>query len=556
MDGFASFLRNFGVVRLGIMGIVAVAVLGFISFAAMRFGQPGMSLLYSGLDLDESGRIVAKLDEMKVPYELQQNGTAIYVPDRDVLRIRVQMAEQGLPTGGSLGYELFDRTDTLGTTSFVQNVNLVRALEGELARTIRQIDRVKGARVHLVLPKREVFARKDRKPSASIVLKLQGGITPTQVQAIQNLVAAAVPELTTDRVSIVDSRGNLLTKGLEGDGLSAMANRLTEIRINHENRLKSAIEQLLGRTVGINNVRAEVTVDLDQSRIVTNAEEYNPDGQVVRSTQTVEESSEEIDGGPANVSVEQNLPGEQAQNGPGSQSKSARTEETTNFEITKTVRNTTREAGAIKRISVAVVVNGSYVTDKDGKRTYQPRSEKEIEALTALVRSAIGYDAERGDTVEVVNLQFAELNTDSDAFAAPPGVILGLSKTDIFKIAEMVVFGIVAILVLLLVVRPLLTKAMTIGLESSPALAHAGAGEGAIALTGPDGTPAIAGPGGEGGEMGQLAAPDEESAESMIDVAQIEGRVKASSMKKIADLVDKHPEEAVNIMRNWLYDDQ
>ncbi len=556
MDGFASFLRNFGVVRLGIMGIVAVAVLGFISFAAMRFGQPGMSLLYSGLDLDESGRIVAKLDEMKVPYELQQNGTAIYVPDRDVLRIRVQMAEQGLPTGGSLGYELFDRTDTLGTTSFVQNVNLVRALEGELARTIRQIDRVKGARVHLVLPKREVFARKDRKPSASIVLKLQGGITPTQVQAIQNLVAAAVPELTTDRVSIVDSRGNLLTKGLEGDGLSAMANRLTEIRINHENRLKSAIEQLLGRTVGIDNVRAEVTVDLDQSRIVTNAEEYNPDGQVVRSTQTVEESSEEIDGGPANVSVQQNLPGEQTQNGPGTQSKSARTEETTNFEITKTVRNITREAGAIKRISVAVVVNGSYVTDKDGKRTYQPRSEKEIEALTALVRSAIGYDAERGDTVEVINLQFAELNTDSDAFAAPPGVVLGLSKTDIFKIAEMVVFGIVAILVLLLVVRPLLTKAMTIGLESSPALAHAGAGEGAIALAGPDGTPAIAGPGGEGGEMGQLAAPDEEGADSMIDVAQIEGRVKASSMKKIADLVDKHPEEAVNIMRNWLYDDQ
>ena len=556
MDGFASFLRNFGIVRLGIMGVVAIAVLGFISFAAMRFGQPGMSLLYSGLDLDESGRIVTQLEEMKVPYELQQNGTAIYVPERDVLRIRVQMAEQGLPTGGSLGYELFDRTDTLGTTSFVQNVNLVRALEGELARTIRQIDRVKGARVHLVLPKREVFARKDRKPSASIVLKLQGSITQDQVMAIQNLVAAAVPELTTDRVSIVDSRGNLLTKGMEGDGLSAMANRLTEIRINHENRLKSAVEQLLGRTVGINNVRAEVTVELDQSRITTNSEEYNPDGQVVRSTQTVEETSEEIDGGPANVSVEQNLPGEQAQNGPGIQSKSARTEETTNFEITKTVRNTTREAGAIKRISVAVVVNGTYITDKDGNRTYQPRSDQEIEALTALVRSAIGYDAERGDTVEVVNLEFAELNTDSDAFSAPPGVILGLSKTDIFKIAEMVVFGIVAILVLLLVVRPLLTKAMTIGMESSPALAHAGAGEGAVALTGPDGTPALAGPGGEGGEMGQLTGPDEEGSESMIDVAQIEGRVKASSMKKIADLVDKHPEEAVNIMRNWLYDDQ
>ncbi len=281
-------LRNLGAARLAILGVTAAALIGFFLFIGMKVTQPRMALLYGNLDLQDSANIVARLEQQKVPYQIAANGAQVLVPEDRVLRLRMQMAEAGVPAGGSIGYELFDKANALSATNFMQNLNHLRAMEGELARTIRAIDQVQSARVHLVLPKREVFSREQREPSASIVIKTRGGrLDQPQVRAIQNLVAGAVPDLKSSRVAIIDDRGNLLAGANTeeaADPVAAGASKMVEVRRQAEDRLRKAIETLLERSVGIGNVRAEVSVDMDFDRVTTNQELFDPEQQVVRST--------------------------------------------------------------------------------------------------------------------------------------------------------------------------------------------------------------------------------------------------------------------------------
>lgn len=275
MEGFLNALRSIGPARLAVIAGTVLATVAFVVYLGSRMMTPPMALLFGGLDTKESADLVAKLDGMKVPYEIRGNGTQILVPDDQVLKLRLTLARDGLPTGGTLGYELFDKTDSLGTTSFVQNINHLRALEGELARTIRSLNGVSGARVHLVLPRREVFSRETRDPSASVVLKLRSarGLDKGQVLAVQNLVAAAVPELKTSRIAIVDESGKFLTRALEGDGPNSAAT-IAENKNALEEKYKHAIEALLERSVGPGKVRAEVSVDINYDRVVTNQKSF------------------------------------------------------------------------------------------------------------------------------------------------------------------------------------------------------------------------------------------------------------------------------------------
>lgn len=535
------------------LGIVAVLG-GFFIFVTTRLSAPNMELLYRGLDLQDSGAVVSRLEAMNIPYELRNNGSEVYVASSQVLKTRVSLAQDGLPAGGSVGYELFDRSQTLGTTSFVQNLNRLRALEGELARTIRTIDHVVGARVHLVLPKREVFSRQKNEPTASIILKMQGAsrLDKQQVQAIQNLVAAAVPGLKTTNISIVDGRGTLLARGMQGDANALALSALEEKRLDLQNRYKSAIEELLQNRVGLGNVRAEVTVELDREQSTINAETYDPDGQVVRSNQAVEEqsASSETDGQDS-VSVATNLPqGADTGTTAGSNSSNTRTEETTNYEISKTVKKEVHEAGAIKRISVAVLVNGVVGKDANGKRTYTPRSAEELQKLQALVRSVIAYNEDRGDTIEIANMEFVPL--DDIGNQAEDISFLGMTKADYFRVAEMLVLTVVGVLVLLLVVRPLVSRGLTIAADAVAASTKQLTDGSAGALPGPDGLLA--------GEVGPDGMPVENlTAEGVdqdaLDIERIEGQVRSSPTKRIAELVSKHPDETVAIMRSWLYQD-
>lgn len=558
MNGLEQVVRNLGAARLAAMAVVGVGVVVFFIFMTQRFNQPPMAMLYRGLDLNDSAAIVGQLDSMSVPYKLRGNGGEILVPTDRVLKLRMAMAQESLPVGGSTGYEIFDRTESIGTTSFVQNVNLLRALEGEIARSIRTLDRVENARVHLVLPKREVFAKHQREPSASIVLKLRGNlrIDRGQVVAIQSLVAAAVPRLKPSRISIVDARGTLLVRGLDGDdGAAAMPTSLDEARATYEARIKNNIESLLEQTIGLGKVRAQVSAEINFDRTTTNSEIYDPEGQVVRSTQVVEESdrSSEVEPNKA-VSVSENLPEADAESvGEASASSArARTEETINYEISKTIKTEIREAGTVRRLSVAVLVDGLYSENDAGELAYQPRTEVELQALSALVRSAIGYDEQRGDTVDVVNLQFAKVEQSFEELE-PESTFFGLAKDDIFKIAETLVLGVVAILVLLLVVRPLL--GWILSASSAPSAAQAAALPGAAniqQLQQAAGTQAIPPP---PGNADRLPAPAPLSASQSIDLSKLDGEVKSSTLNTISEIVENHPDEAVAIMRNWLYQD-
>jgi flagellar M-ring protein FliF len=553
VDGLNSFvqtLKNLGTARLVTIGGGGLAMLGFLIYLVARISSPPMEMLFGGLELADSNQIVSRLQAEKIPYELRHDGTEVWVPSDKKLDLRVKLAEQQLPSGGSIatGYELFDKSDMMGSTSFVQNVNLLRAMEGELARTIKSINGVKSARVHLVLPKREVFSRDTQDPSATIVLKMDGGgrLSHQQVEAIQHLVATAVPKLKASRISIVDDKGTLLAKSSDNDA-EAMANEADELKLATEQRLQRTIEELLERSLGGDKVRAEVSVEMDLDRVSTTQESFDPDSKVERSHVTTEEHEDQLDKENSSVSVSQNLPDAGADSaGAKSQSKQARTQETVNYELSKVTKNQIKEMGAVKRITAAVLVDGRYGPPGEGQKlmTYIPRDQKEMDQISSLVRGAIGFNQARGDQVEVINMAFA--GHDQPEPDANADKLFGLDKDLVERIASNLGLSLVAILFLLLVLRPLVSRAVE-SLAAQAAAADSrmlGGAAGGQALLGAAMPPAPS--------LGML--PDElESVDELIDIDKVEGRVKASSIRKIGEIVDKHPEEALSIIRNWMY---
>jgi len=554
VNGFTEFLKTLGPARILSLGLVAAGLIGFFAFVGMRVSETPLSLLYSDLSQEDASQIITQLEAQQIPYELRGDGTKIYVSQDATLRLRMSMAEQGLPTGGSVGYEIFDNTDALGTTSFVQNLNYLRALEGELARTIRAINRVKAARVHLVLPEREVFSRERRDPSASIIVRVAGEpLSRNQIRSIQHLTASAIDGLSPGNVSIVDEKGNLLASGAGGENEGLLSTSLDERNIAYETRLQTQIAKIVESIVGPDGARIQVSAELDFNRITRTSDTFDPEGQVVRSTQTVEESNSSADG-IANdaVTVGNAIPnGTDAEGANGSTDQANRTEETVNYEISRTTQTEVIEAGSIKRLSVAVAVDGIYTQAADGTVTYTPRAEDQLSKITALVRSAIGYDQSRGDIVEVVNIQFAARSIP-EPLPEIEEPFLGLTKADYMRMGETGVLALISLLVLLFVVRPLLR-----GIINPPAsadqLALAGAGGvGAVAIPGPDGQAQLPAPDGE--NAAAVSTEPKSEIEQMIDIAQVEGKVKESSVSKVGELVVNHPDETMSILRTWLHE--
>ncbi len=522
------------------MGAVAAILIGFFAFVIMRVSQPQMAPLYTDLSFEDSSAIISQLESLAVTHTIRNDGATILVPRDEILKIRMRLAEDGLPTGGSIGYELFDKGDSLGTTSFVQNLNHLRALEGELARSIRTIDRVVSARVHLVLPERELFRREKEQPSASIALKVRGSLEPAQIRAIQHLVASAVEGLKPSRVSIVDETGRLLASG-EDDEVGIVADTMLERRVGIERRLRDEVEDIVNRVVGPGRARVQIAAELDFNRITETSDNYDPNGQVVRSQQTRSEASASSlpspDGG---VSVGNELPGATPDAGSGLAQESNKVDdETINYEISRTTKTEVIEAGSIKRLSVAVLVDGVYTRDANGELAYAPRPQEQLDQIAALVRSAVGFDQGRGDLVEVVNLPFAE-GPATEPLEAGAGGFLDLTKDDYFYIAELVVIALLTLIVLFFVVRPLVRGILApVKVEG----AEEGDAEG-------EGRPAIA----ADGVAGQLPAPVDDRTGQMIDSAQLLGEAQAASIQKVGDLVRANPAEATNIIRNWMQD--
>jgi flagellar M-ring protein FliF len=517
------------------MGGVVLALVAFFAFVILRVSQPAMGVLYTELSLQDAGTIIRDLESRGVPYETRADGQTILAPKDDLARLRMELAAKGVPAGGGVGYEIFDKGDAFSSTSFVQNINHLRALEGELARTIRSIGRVQNARVHLAIPERRLFERDREPPRASIVLRLRGELESAQIRAVRHLVASAVEGLRPDRISIVDEQGRLLADGAQGDVTQA-AVAIDEKQAGLERRLKRQIEEIVAGIVGSGRTRVQVAAEFDHNRIESRSETYDPESRVVRSTQTREESqtSAANDG---TVSVGNELPGATPQGGANAaRDTSAKTEETVNYEISRTMRTEVLEGGRLKRLSVAVLVDGAYSRGANGELSYQPRSQEDLDRIAMLVRTAIGYDQNRGDQVEVVNLRFADAPQEAE-FADESLVtsLLNPTKEDIFTYLEIAVIALLTLMVLLMVVRPLVKQ--VIGPEVSRKLL-------------PTMPPAIA-------AAGDAPAPEpgrDNPAMRMLELARVNGEIQQQSIEKIGELVQANPAESVAVLRQWIND--
>jgi flagellar M-ring protein FliF len=548
LNNITQLLNRLGLARVAAMGVVAAMMIGFFVFLIMRVSAPSLAPLYTDLSLDDSAAVVKELQSMNIPFDVKGDGAAILVPRDQIAAVRMSLAGDGLPSKGQVGYEIFDQQSTLGATSFVQNINNVRALEGELARSIDTLTRIRSARVHLVLPNHELFSRQQKDPSASIVLSTRGDLSKGEIRAIQHLVASAVEGLTPDRVAIVDDSGDLLASGDAGDGADALTSDQDERTITLEDRLETSVETLLNNVLGPGRARVEVNAELNRQRSTSTSQTFDPNNQVVHSTQTKAVSSSSTGPGDSGaVTVSNALPGAAqsatpaaggATTGNGTTQQQTSNDETTNYDNSVTTETSTTDAGGIKRLTVAVVVDGTYATDSQGKQTYSPLPAAELAQLTSLVQSAVGYDKTRGDTVQVVNLQFAQKPVPTDVGTAAPG-LFNFTRDDLINGAQMLVTLVIALALIFFVMRPLLRKVLTPEqpltlpasaelLPPAPAATAAEAIAAEATAVAPDGTP------------------------GWVNNAKSLGEQQSRTLKTVGTLVDENPKQAALIVRDWL----
>jgi len=508
---------------LGATGLVLVIIITLLS---TQITKPTYTSLYANLDSEDLNSIVNELNSMAVEYKINKEGTQIMVPSSNVLRLRMNLAQKGLPNKSNLvGYEIFDKESAVGTSNFVLNVNLLRALEGELSRTISSISSIKKARVHLVVPQKEVFKRSKSEPTASVILTLHRSKTleKKEVQAIVHLVSSAVEGLKAENVTLIDSKGLLLNKsranstsesGVDAEGV-------LEYRIATETKMKDRIEQLLTEVVGQDAVRAEVTAEIDFDKISVVSEQYDPESQVARSVQTSNENSKSKDGNVDNVSVENNIPNSAGSTAnSGSLSTNEKADEIRNFEISKVVTNKISEVGKVEKVSVAVLVDGKYEkgTDEQGKEviTYKPRPEEEINTLTQIVKTAIGYNEKRGDSVTVVNMRFERTNNQ----LLPKESLIETILHDFSGVIKTIVLGLVVTLVIIFLIRPIIQKT----LNSPKSLVDE--------------------------SVFETADTEEDEIETSLKDLNI--KTENENATKVSQLISANPEKAVQIMRKWM----
>jgi flagellar M-ring protein FliF len=403
--------------RMIILIALAGSVAGLIALALWT-QQPDMQVLFTNLASEDAAAIIDKLKETKVPYETTGGGSTVLVPSAQVHDLRLQLATQGLPHGGGVGFEIFDRT-SIGMSEFVQKLNYRRALQGELARTIAQLPEVERARVHLAIPERRLFANEQEKARASVILSLRNGqqLAQAQVQGIIHLVSSSVEGLQARDVTVVDGHGRMLSSTMT-DETSGLTNTQLEYQRSIEKDVETRIQTMLERIVGANKAVVRVSSVVDFRKVETTEERYDPNSQVVRSEQRGQEKANGTNGAGGGVpGVQSNVPPGTDQEPAQTSSNNSQTKnETVNYEISRTVSKIVEPVGVIKQLSVAVLVDGIYETAKaaDGQsadaaaaaRKYTPRSEEDLRRIEDIVKKAMGFSAERQDQVQVVNVQF------------------------------------------------------------------------------------------------------------------------------------------------------
>ncbi len=438
--------------KITMLAVLSLVVAGFV---VMFFwaNQIDYQPLFSNMSPEDTAEVVEKLKEQNIAYKLVGGGSGILVPAEKIYDVRLAMAGSGLPRGGAVGFEIFDEND-FGATEFVQKLNYQRALQGELARTIKEFREVIDARVLIVMPKESVFVEESKPPSASVLLKLRSNLSREKIRAVVNLVAGAIENMKPEQVTVVDTTGKVLNKGTpEDEKAGTLANTQLEYKMTYEQNVSRRIQTMLEQIVGAGKAIVRVTADMDFDRIDLNEEIYDPDAQVVRSRQNVVESSDEQTEPVANVSST-NTAGALGASKKRSD-KSTRQDETVNYEINRTVRRTIKPVGRLTRLSVSAVLDGTYADtpnqDGQSERKFVARSAQELEQFKTVIRNAMGFDADRGDQIAVESLPFAFMQ-DLETQKQPPFDYLSLLKQygrSLFNLF-------LVLLVFLFVVRPMI----------------------------------------------------------------------------------------------------
>jgi len=435
--------------RALLVGAGALSLLALVALAQLA-ARPAMALLYSGLDPATAGEVVGRLEQMGVASEVR--GDAIYVAEGERDRVRLSLAREGLPRQGQAGYELLDGISGFSATSDMFNAAFWRAKEGELARTVLAAPGVRAARVHIAVPSRRPFARESAPPTASVTVSMAGGaLTEAQARAFRYLVALAVPNLAPEQGAVIDSRAGIVLAPGEGDGARDAGAQAAE----REQRLKSEIEQLIAARVGRDRARVSVTVETDREAETVIETVIDPESRVTVSLDN-EEITDQSSGGAGNVTVASNLPAGDAAADPERQAARSETRERVNYDYSELRRERVRQAGAIRRVSVAVLVDGIVEAGPDGEPVWSPRPQEELDALADLVRAAIGYDAERGDIVTVDSLAFRPDATPGELAEAGP--VTRFLERNALTLVQLGVLAAVATILALTVVRPLLAR--------------------------------------------------------------------------------------------------
>lgn len=518
MDNLLRILRNLGPARIAVLVVAIVVLIAMFMTITMRMSSTDLALLYGGLTPSEASDMSTQVASLNIPYEIR--GSALFVPQDKVGELRLQLAAEGFVGSSTKGYEVFDESSGFGTTSLVQNINARRALEGELSRTISSLPAVKNARVHLVLPERKLFSREQIDATASVTLNLGGRLlTDENITSITHLVAASVPNLKNSDVTIVDTQGNLLSAG--GSDMGTIVNTQQKMRHKVEMDYENSITKLLERVVGAGKVSTQVTASLNFDKLSESEEIFDPELTAVRSQQTSEDSSNSrnFDNNPA-IGVTGNVPG-QGDTGSAlsSENNDAGSTETINYEVSKKIRHFERAEGAVNRLSVAVLVEGNY--NEEGE--YVPLSEVQLTKFSNLIKTSIGFDENRGDSVEVIDMPF---NRTIEEGEEPPL----LTKEDYFKFGEYALMLIGMFLVLFMIIRPIMNAVQA---HNEHDMVNT---ESLIS------------------EDGNIIAADEddEPIEEMVDLEKVEGQVRASSLRKVVSIIDKYPEESMNVIRAWM----
>ncbi|MFC0686485.1 flagellar basal-body MS-ring/collar protein FliF [Novosphingobium clariflavum] len=537
MNALRNFIEQIGMRRALLMGGVALAMLGGLAWVGLRSPAAEMGYLYSDLDPAAAQSITEKLKAQNVPFQLSADGSAVMAPVDKLAELRMSLAGEQL--GGKIGYEVLDAEEPFGVSSSRARLNETRAIEGELSRSIETLEKVSKARVHIVMPERAMFETQPRKASAAVTVKTAGRLPGETVQAIRYLVSSAVPDLNPEAVSIVDQTGALLARA--GDAGAGGSGDLEERQSAIEARLRDEIEAMIEPIVGQGKVRAEVAAVLERDQVREESEVYDPDKQVVAHQTTVESSdqNDENAAGARGVTVATQLPDNTTNvNGNGGDSRrSARNEtsEDTTYQNSRTQKVAVRNPGQLSRLTVAVMVDGGP----------QGLPAAQVQRLQRLVENAVGFDAGRGDSVVVENMAF---NTPADVDGVSGGLPFGLTWDRLFDVLKIVLVGGIALIALRMLKPKLLPPVQPPLLE--------GVVEQRDAIDG------------EMLSLGERAADGDEEAmrrleelrgaqgEPLLDqeiaLAQVDGRIKLSALRRIGDAISASPAESASVIRQWM----